>query len=158
MNATTKTSASHCRRDGRVLKIFDWPATRSVYVAIRGEVKRKINAAPRRLSLRSVTYQLLRCRSLLFVRLNFPAPQNVRTGDTNNSTRGPAGSDPKPVRRGAVRRLAISDVAVPRRFSVRRLRPWRRGLRASRAGVRRRAARASSPARAPRRAAAATRP
>src|SRR5215210_1571197 len=45
-NASNQTSASHCRRDGRVLKIFDWPATRSVYVAIRGEVKRKM-AEPR---------------------------------------------------------------------------------------------------------------
>jgi hypothetical protein len=40
-----QTSASHCRQDGRVLKIFDWPATRSVYVAIRGEVKRKMAKA-----------------------------------------------------------------------------------------------------------------
>src|SRR5215210_3999038 len=49
-NASNQTSASHCRRDGRVLKIFDWPATRSVYVAIRDEVKRKMaDARPPRL-------------------------------------------------------------------------------------------------------------
>ena len=38
---TAKRPSHTTLRDGRVRKLFDWPATRSVYVAIRGEVKRK---------------------------------------------------------------------------------------------------------------------
>src|SRR5438874_4503249 len=44
---TAKRPSHTTLRDGRVRKLFGWPATRSVYVAIRGEVKRKNGASLR---------------------------------------------------------------------------------------------------------------
>src|SRR5205085_11525893 len=45
-DAHAQTSASHFRGEtGAFVIKTDWPATRSVYVAIRGEVKRKMDFA-----------------------------------------------------------------------------------------------------------------
>src|SRR2546421_8988843 len=52
---TAKRPSHTTLRDGRVRKLFGWPATRSVYVAIRGEVKHKNgDSLRRRLARRSL--------------------------------------------------------------------------------------------------------
>src|SRR5215212_6047586 len=80
-----QTSASHCRRDGRVLKIFDWPATRSVYVAIRGEVKPKM-AEP--CSPRPLHVQVFRHRPGARVRFSLEPREKILRPGNRETGRG----------------------------------------------------------------------
>jgi len=130
---TAKRPSHTTLRDGRVRKLFGWPATRSVYVAIRGEVKRKNGASlrPRPSPFRRIDAESDRLFDYFRRRLgDRPARASARDADA-----------------------AAAHVSAPPRWPSRCARP------APVAGAGRRRARPpKSPARGPPRAAAATRP
>src|SRR5205085_226750 len=89
-----QTSASHCRRDGRVLKIFDWPATRSVYVAIRDEVKRKMTES---CSPRLFTFNYLDTAGMDRFALIHRPPKKFTPAEIERPTRANCDSSESPI-------------------------------------------------------------